>query len=114
MGIATNDSHQGAQNHLGAIGVTSYFSHIFGYDSGYGAKPAAGMITAFAEKTGVDVTKIGMVGDSTHDMEAGRNAGAVTIAVRSGNDDPALGKDADHILDSIAGLPDLLDGLAKT
>ena len=113
LGVGTNDSQKGGETHMKAAGVTSYFASIFGYDSGYGAKPKGGMISAFAEQNNVDVKKVGMVGDSEHDMLAGKNAGAISIGVRSGTDSPALAENADYMLDSIADLPNLLDTLAR-
>ena len=111
LGIATNDSEKGGKKHIEAVGASKYFSHIIGYDSGYGGKPEPGMVSAFAEMIGVDVGRIAMVGDSSHDMEAGKKAGAVTIAVKSGGDDPKLMENADYVLDSIADIPSLLDEL---
>jgi phosphoglycolate phosphatase len=69
-------------------------------------------VLAFAEKLGVSPGEIALVGDSRHDLDAARAAGAVAIAVLSG---PArrdeLESHADHVLDSIDALPSLVDRL---
>lgn len=83
-----------------------------GYDSGHGAKPQPGMVTAFAAHLGVAPSRIAMVGDSPYDLVAARAAGAVSVAVLSGPLGPAardtMAPLADYILDSVADLPALL------
>ena len=51
-----------------------------------------------------------MVGDSTHDLIAGQNAGALAIGVLSGGaGSDQLAPYADHILADISGLPALIE-----
>jgi phosphoglycolate phosphatase len=68
---------------------------------------------AFAAQTGLDPARIAMIGDSTHDLDAGRAAGMVTVAVLTG---PAsaesLAPHADVVLPDIGHLPAWLDALA--
>lgn len=53
-----------------------------------------------------------MVGDSTHDLIAGRAAGMVTVAVLTGMADAAtLSPHADVVLPHIGHLPEWLDQL---
>ena len=65
---------------------------------------------AIASKVGVEPAHIAMIGDSTHDMVAGRAAGMVCIAVLTGL---ATSRDleghADVVLRDIGDLPDWLD-----
>ncbi len=84
LGVATNDSEAPARAHLDAAGVTELFDFIAGYDSGFGGKPAAGQLLAFADAVSLPPAQIAMVGDSTHDLKAGRAAGMRTIAVLTG------------------------------
>jgi len=110
LGIATHDSEQGARVQLGAAGAQAAFDFIAGYDSGHGLKPGPGMLLAFAAAMGVTPASVVMVGDSRHDLEVGRNAGAaMAVGVLTG---PATRADlapyADHILPSIKHLPALL------
>lgn len=105
LAVGTNDSEENAKAHMSDLGWTQHFDHIFGYDSGHGAKPGPGMIEAFANHCGLAPSDIAMVGDSTHDMQAGRNAGAICIGVTTG---PASAGElmpfADHVIDDLGKL----------
>ena len=110
LGVATNDSHVSASNHMVHIGVIEHFEDIIAADTVPVPKPSGNMIRRFAEITGVAVSAIAMVGDNHHDMEEARNGGAgLAIAVLSGN---AAREDiahlADHTIASVADLPALL------
>jgi phosphoglycolate phosphatase len=110
LGVATHDSEQGARVQLGGAGAEAAFDFIAGYDSGHGLKPGPGMLLAFARETGIGPENVAMVGDSRHDLEVARNAGAaMAVGVLTG---PATWADlepfADHILPSIEDLPRLL------
>jgi phosphoglycolate phosphatase len=112
LGVATNDSEAPARQHLAAHGITDRFDFIAGYDSGHGAKPGPGMCIAFARQLGLDPARVAMVGDSRHDLEAGRAAGMRTIAVLTGvarRED--LAPHADIVLQDIGAIPAWLDGL---
>jgi phosphoglycolate phosphatase len=106
LGIATNDAEAPARAHLARAGVTQHFDFIAGYDSGHGGKPAPGQLLAFCAATGLGAEHCLMVGDSTHDLHAGRAAGMRTIGVLTG---PApreeLSPLADVVLSSIGDIP---------
>jgi len=106
-GIATNDNEVGARAQLRALGVEHRFDFIAGYDSGYGAKPAPGMCLAFAEHLRLAPETVVMVGDSVHDLAAGRAAGMQTVAVLTGVAGASdLAPLADIVLTDIGELPD--------
>ena len=111
LGVATNDAEAPARAHLGGAGVTGYFDFIAGFDSGHGAKPTPGQLLAFAKAVGVDPSEVAMIGDSLHDMAAGRAAGMACVAVLTGL---ATRQDlegaADVVLPDIGHLPAWLDG----
>jgi len=110
LGVATNDSEAPARAHLAQAGVTQMFDFIAGYDSGFGGKPAAGQLLAFANAVGLAPGNIVMVGDSTHDLRAGAAAGMRTIAVLTGAAGAgALAPFADVVLQDIGEIPDWLD-----
>ena len=112
LGVATNDSEVPARQHLAAHGITDCFDFIAGYDSGHGAKPGPGMCLAFAASLGLDPARVAMVGDSRHDLEAGRAAGMRTVAVLTGVASRAdLAPHADVVLPDIGALPGWLSGL---
>ncbi|MFN3281082.1 MAG: HAD family hydrolase [Tabrizicola sp.] len=113
LGVATNDSEAPARQHLANHGITDCFDFIAGYDSGHGAKPGPGMCLAFARVTGLSPDRVAMVGDSRHDLEAGRAAGMRTVAVLTGiarRED--LAPHADVVLGNIGEIPGWLSGLS--
>lgn len=115
LGIATNASEAEAVAQMTALGLTQHLGYVAGYDSGHGAKPRPGMVHAFARWLDVPPRRIAMIGDSTHDLTAGRAAGAVTIAVLTGLTEPRdLAPLADHMLPSIRELPELLAQLSSS
>ncbi|MBK0326936.1 HAD family hydrolase [Rhodobacteraceae bacterium F11138] len=106
LGVATNDAEYPARAHLGAAGITERFDFIAGFDSGHGAKPDPGQLLAFADAVGIPPQLVAMVGDSSHDLIAGRSAGMTTVGVLTGiaqADD--LAPFADVILPDIGHLP---------
>ena len=109
LGVATNDAEAPARAHLRAEGVEARFDFIAGFDSGFGGKPDAGQLLAFCAATGALPDRCIMVGDSTHDLDAGRAAGMTCVAVLTGvADRHDLAPHADVVLASVADLPDWL------
>ncbi|MDI3335429.1 HAD family hydrolase [Defluviimonas aestuarii] len=110
IGLATNDAEEPATAHLASAGVGRFFHFVSGFDSGYGAKPDPGPLLAFARAQGLVPDEVVMVGDSRHDLIAGREAGMRTVAVLTG----VAGKEelaplADAVLPDIGHLPDWID-----
>jgi phosphoglycolate phosphatase len=84
LGVLTNDSEFGARAHLKALGIEAHFDFIAGFDSGFGAKPAPDPLLHYARAHGLAPGRVAMVGDSVHDLMAGRAAGMITIGVLTG------------------------------
>lgn len=77
-------------------------------------RPAPYMIHRAMEKTGVfDVARVLAAGDTAVDVQAGRNAGVISVAVLTGKLTPDLleGAPVDHIVESVANIPGLIAGL---
>ena len=111
LGVATNDAEAPALAHLGGAGVTDRFDFIAGYDSGHGFKPEPGQCLGFAAELGLDPARVVMVGDSLHDLHAGRAAGMQTVGVLTGMAGAAdLAPHADVVLPDIGHLPAWLAG----
>ena len=110
LGVATNDSHVSATNHMSHIGIIEHFEDIIAADTVEVPKPSGNMIRRFADITGLRAAEIAMVGDNSHDMEEARNGGAgLAIAVLSGNaKHHDIAHLADHTIASVAELPALL------
>jgi phosphoglycolate phosphatase len=115
LGIATNDAEASARAQAEALGLMPQLDFIAGYDSGFGGKPHPGMVVAFAATCGLRPEEVAVVGDALHDLEAARNAGALSIAVLTGPlrvaARPGLEPHADYVIDSVHDLPALLDRL---
>jgi phosphoglycolate phosphatase len=112
LGVATNDAEAPARAHLRRAGVEHAFDFIAGFDSGHGAKPGPGQLLAFAQAVALPAEACVMVGDSTHDLLAGRAAGMRCVAVLTGlarHDE--LAPHADVVLQHIGALPDWLAGI---
>jgi phosphoglycolate phosphatase len=84
LGVMTNDAELSARAHLEAAGVLDGFAFVAGFDSGYGAKPDPDPLLAFCNAVGVEPSRAAMVGDSEHDLVAGRAAGMRTLGVLTG------------------------------
>ena len=111
LGVMTNDSDYAARAHLTSAKVLDRFDWIAGFDSGHGAKPAPTPLLAFAAAVGVEPARTAMVGDSSHDLVAGRAAGMVTVAVLTGMARRSeLAPYADVVLPHIGHIPAWLDG----
>ena len=105
LAVATNDAAWIAESQLDRLGWRERFGEIYGYDSGHGAKPGPGMVTAAVEGFGLAPAQVLMVGDSPHDLIAGREAGTVTVLIGTNPDAIPF---ADHRIDSLSELLDLV------
>lgn len=101
VALATNDAEETARLQLDELGWLSQFVAVVGYDSGHGAKPEAGMVSAALHMTGALPHRAAMVGDSAHDLDAGRAAGLVTVYV---GPDAAVARTADIAVEHLAQL----------
>lgn len=111
VGVMTNDSEHNACSQLARANVNpnNDIDFLAGYDSGYGSKPNATPLLAFAKATLLEPSQIVMVGDSLHDLIAGKRAGMKTIGVLTG---PAkkidLIEHADLVVPNISHIPQFL------
>jgi phosphoglycolate phosphatase len=109
LGVMTNDGTHSTRRHLERVQVFDHFDQVICSDSGFGAKPAPDPLLAFATAMGLPPAQIAMIGDSLHDLQAGRAAGMVTIGVMTGMADAAtLAPFADVVLPDIGHIPDWL------
>lgn len=110
LGVATSDNEALAHRALNALGASKFMDFVCGYDSGFGVKPGPGMVNGFCGHCGIDPGQVLVVGDSTHDLHMGRNAGAgLTVGVLSGTSPrEVLEALADHVLADVSGLETLL------
>jgi phosphoglycolate phosphatase len=111
LGLATMDSAAAAEAQLLAFGVRRLMDFVCGYDSGHGHKPGPGMVEAFCRSAGLAAGEIAVIGDSPHDLDMARAAGAGrAIGVLTGvSPREVLSLHADLVLESIAELEAALE-----
>ena len=114
LGIATHDAEAPARAHMAALGIAEAFDFVAGYDSGHGAKPGPGMLTAFAATIGRPASVVAVVGDSLHDVALARAGGAgLAVVVKGGaRIDPTVAAAADLVLDRLEDVTGLVPKLA--
>ncbi len=111
MGVVTNDSEVPARAHLEGAGIAGMFDFVAGFDSGHGVKPGPGALLACARAFGVASERVLMVGDSLHDLRAGRAAGMACAGVLTGVAGKAeLAPFADVVLPDIGHLAEWIGG----
>ena len=112
LAVITNKIEVYSRKLLDALGMTDRFAAILGGDTlGPGrAKPAPDMIDTAILLCGGGA--FAMVGDSTYDVRAARNANVPVVALSFGyNDVPAAELGADAVIDRYDQLVDTLERL---
>jgi pyrophosphatase PpaX len=111
MAIVTSKSRPVAQRGLDFFGLGRFFDFIVGYEDTTIHKPEAEPIHEAARRLGVSAEECIYVGDSPHDMAAGKAAGALTAAALWGPfPDRVLEPGPDFALAQLADLEGLLKG----
>lgn len=109
LGVATNDAMEPTLAHLDKSGIREAFDFIAASDGAFTPKPDPAMCLGFAKSVGLAPAQIAMVGDSLHDLHAGRAAGMATVAVLTGlAEADELAPHADAVLPDISHLPNWL------
>ena len=116
LAVITNKIEVYSRKLLDALGMTDRFAAILGGDTlGPGrAKPAPDMIDTAILLCGAKDSgaRFAMVGDSTYDVRAARNANVPVVALSFGyNDVPAAELGADAVIDRYDQLVDTLERL---
>lgn len=113
LAVVTNDWARIADEQLAQLGWSHLFDTVVGSDSGFGAKPEPGMVLGALERLGVAPEAAAMVGDTAHDLHAGRAAGVLTVLVTGSGAtetvDPSFAELADIVVDSLSELWDQLE-----
>ena len=110
LGIVTNDLENTTIMQLRKANICEYFDYIVGSDSGYGAKPNTGQLTNFCERFDISPFDTYMVGDTIHDMIAGKKAKMHTIGVLTGiANENQLKSNADIVINNISEISKTLD-----
>jgi phosphoglycolate phosphatase len=90
--------------------IDAFVSFLCGYDSGFGVKPGPGMVSAFCDRLRLQPAEVLVVGDTLHDVQMGRAAGAgLVVGVLSGTGTRDLFEPhCDHILENVLALESLI------
>lgn len=80
LGIVTSKMEYGARRALKLAGIESCFDVVVGIEQTTKHKPEPEPVWYALEKLGASRERAIFVGDSTHDMHAGRAAGVTTVA----------------------------------
>jgi pyrophosphatase PpaX len=114
LGVVTSKMEAGARRSLKLIGVEECFGVVVGIDATVKHKPEPEPVWYALEKLGgIAPADAVFVGDSTHDMNAGRAAGVVTAAARWGpfTREPLAATQPAHWLSAIGELGALVEGM---
>jgi pyrophosphatase PpaX len=109
--IVTSKASPIAHQSLTFVGIDGYFPVVVGYDETKRHKPDPEPVNVALSRLGVAADQAVFVGDSPHDIHAGKAAGVVTIAALWGPFDRETLADArpDHFIGCMADLPGVLD-----
>ncbi|MDJ1158082.1 HAD family hydrolase [Chelatococcus sp. SYSU_G07232] len=112
LGIASSDNEASVRATAARFGIDGLIDYVAGYDSGFGTKPAPGMVEGFCRVAQLSPAEVAVVGDNTHDMLMGRAAAVgFIVGVLTGNGTrETLAPHADICLESIEALEAALYG----
>ena len=110
LGMATGKSRPGVERWLQDHGWSDLFHTTHCADDGPG-KPHPAMVLEAMKALGARPDQTLMIGDTSHDIEMGRAAGVITIAVTWGfhTAQELLASGPDHVCDSFAEVTAILD-----
>jgi phosphoglycolate phosphatase len=93
---------------LSDLGLSGYFDLVAGSDFAPEKKPSPVPVLKVLSMLGINAADAAIVGDSSYDIEAGRDAGVKTIAVSYGYRPRSRLRGADYTIGSISELIPLL------
>jgi phosphoglycolate phosphatase len=110
LAVLSNKLLRLTQQALEALDLAQFFVAIRGGGPGLPLKPAPDQLVALTADLGVEPARTLMVGDKPADIQAGKGAGAVTVAVTYGYGDldSLTAASPDFLLPQFSHLPDLL------
>lgn len=107
--VISNKRESLSKKLLEQLGLIKSFDVVLGSDSVSEKKPSPAPVKKVLELLGIEPHRAIIVGDSDFDIQAGKSAGLITVAVTYGFRDRETLKDADFIIDSIGELLTLIE-----
>lgn len=106
MALVTNKPKAITVELIRILQIDQYFDVVLGAGDVPNNKPAPDMLLLAAERLGIQVQDCLMVGDSSNDVKAARNADMLVAAVRGGynHGEPIEQSDPDWVLDNLSEL----------
>jgi len=116
MAVVTNKATRFVRPHLDKAGILHFFDAIVGGDDAHAKKPDPAPIVMAAQRLGVAVPRMLMVGDSINDAQAARAAGCPVVLLPHGYNEgePVHGLDCDGIVSSLAAVADCVRRAGST
>lgn len=111
LAIVTSKATPIARQSLAHVGLDAYFQTVVGYEDTTRHKPNPEPVLEALTRLGVPADDAVFVGDSPHDIHAGRAAGVATIAALWGAFDreTLAAAGPDHLIECASDLPGVLD-----
>jgi phosphoglycolate phosphatase len=108
MAVVTNKATRFVRPHLDKAGILRYFDAIVGGDDAHAKKPDPAPVLMAAQRLGVPVSRMLMVGDSVNDAQAARAAGCPVVLLPHGYNEgePVQALDCDGVVPSLAAVVD--------
>ena len=116
MAVVTNKATRFVRPHLDKAGILKFFDAIVGGDDAHAKKPDPAPIVMAAQRLGVPVSRMLMVGDSINDAQAARAAGCPVVLLPHGYNEgePVHVLDCDGIVPSLAAVADCVRRAGST
>lgn len=111
--VLSNKREKFSKDVIKGVGLLEFFDIINGSDSVSEKKPSPVPVIETMKSLGASKDETVIIGDSNFDIEAGKAAGIITIAVTYGFRPVEMLKDADFIIDSMGDLPGILEKIEE-
>lgn len=106
--IASSRSHASLSEYVENLGLSSLISYILGADDVDKGKPDPEPVNRTLKRFGISPEETIVVGDTSFDIQMGKNAGTRTCGVTYGNGSRESLSDADRIIDDFGKLLNIL------
>lgn len=106
--IASSRSHASLAEYVENLGLSSLISYILGADDVDKGKPDPEPVNRTLKRFGISPEETIIVGDTSFDIQMGKNAGTRTCGVTYGNGSRESLSDADRIIDDFGKLLNIL------
>lgn len=106
--IASSRSHASLAEYVENLGLSSLISYILGADDVDKGKPDPEPVNRTLKRFGISPEETIVVGDTSFDIQMGKNAGTRTCGVTYGNGSRVSISDADRIIDDFGKLLNIL------